>query len=938
MPRPKGTTSRRGPLYPLDLVYRRAGIAVPAFEVVAPDDIPLPYRALLVHDADMTLTLERHFGGRVVLRPLSTFALGGSYFPPRAARAGVPRASRSRWGQSGWSSTRSMRRCAGRILDNEIPLGSILRDGRFEYTQPCQGVPATAAQPRDDGRLLDARAARALRPAHRDRPPRPEDRRHRRGAAAGDTKNGMGTRGNGAGYDCVVIGGGPAGSTTATVLAQHGRRVLLLEREPFPRYHIGESLMPYTWFTFERLGVLDWFPQAACPKKYSVQFVSTTGAVSQPFYFFETIKHECSTTWQVVRSDFDRMLLENARDKGVDVRQGVAVRDLVMQGGRAVGVTADVKGGSRGGVPRGRRRRCLGTRHAAGRAAGLEAARPGPEQDRHLHLLQGCGTRPGPGRGGHDGRLHPGQGLVLVHPGSPPTWSASASWPRPTISIAARATRGRSSSARRKTASGFATTCARPSTSRRWRVTGEFSYRSTEIGGDGFCLAGDAFSFLDPVFSTGVFLALKSGEMAGDAIHRGLDAGAINASTFGDYRRDLNWALDQFRRLVLSFYDQTFSFREFVKAHPDLHPRLVDALVGNVFADLRELFDALGRFAERSPRADGASDGACQPQAPEQTPATPWSAGTRLSRRVQFYETDAAGIVHFSWFYRYMEEAEHASLARRRPQHHPAARSRHRLSPGRGVVRLPPAAAFRGRVRGRDCHRRHRREVHPLQRARREGRDGNRHRQPDHRLRAQAGRRAHAGHGHTRRDRPAPAGGRRGLSLSVNRCRTRRRSRPANVSRARPSPRNRPSGCGSCCAPSTGTTRSTPPSCGRAASRRRTSSCPATSTGFPLTTKAELVADQDAAPPWGTVLTYPLACYTRYKPDLVDDGAPAPVARHDGELAVDARLLAGRGTAGHASGRTTASCSRSRSGRSSDSGPHSTPAPSSAPTACRRAG
>ena len=147
------------------------------------------------------------------------------------------------------------------------------------------------------------------------------------------------------GYDTIVVGGGPAGSTTATVLAQHGRRVLLLERETFPRYHIGESLMPYTWFTFERLGILDWFSEMACPKKYSVQFISTTGRISQPFYFFETIKHECAITWQVVRSDFDRMMIENARTKGVEVRQGVAVRDLITQGGRAVGVRGDVKGG-----------------------------------------------------------------------------------------------------------------------------------------------------------------------------------------------------------------------------------------------------------------------------------------------------------------------------------------------------------------------------------------------------------------------------------------------------------------------------------------------------------------------------------------------------------------------------------------------------------------
>jgi hypothetical protein len=88
--------------------------------------------------------------------------------------------------------------------------------------------------------------------------------------------------------------------------------------------------------------------------------------------------------------------------------------------------------------------------------------------------------------------------------------------------------------------------------------------------------------------------------MAADAIHEGLKTGPVTAATFDNYRRDLQWALTQFRQLVLSFYDQTFNFGEFVRAYPDLHPRLVDALVGNVFADLRELFDALGEFAKRT--------------------------------------------------------------------------------------------------------------------------------------------------------------------------------------------------------------------------------------------------------------------------------------------------------------------------------------------------
>ena len=100
------------------------------------------------------------------------------------------------------------------------------------------------------------------------------------------------------------------------------------------------------------------------------------------------------------------------------------------------------------------------------------------------------------------------------------------------------------------------------------RVTGEFSYRAETIGGDGYCLAGDAFAFLDPVFSTGLFMALKSGEMAADAVHQGLAAGGVTAATFEQYDRDMRWALDQFRQLVLSFYNERFSFREFIPRPP----------------------------------------------------------------------------------------------------------------------------------------------------------------------------------------------------------------------------------------------------------------------------------------------------------------------------------------------------------------------------------
>ena len=139
-------------------------------------------------------------------------------------------------------------------------------------------------------------------------------------------------------YDCIVLGGGPAGSTTATILADHGHRTLLLERSRFPRHHIGESLMPQTYDIFARLGVLDKLKASDCPRKASVQFVSANGKESHPFYFTERDPHERSTTWQVRRDEFDQMMLDNARKHGVEVREGLRATSVRFDGTRPVGV------------------------------------------------------------------------------------------------------------------------------------------------------------------------------------------------------------------------------------------------------------------------------------------------------------------------------------------------------------------------------------------------------------------------------------------------------------------------------------------------------------------------------------------------------------------------------------------------------------------------
>src|SRR6476620_10321730 len=146
--------------------------------------------------------------------------------------------------------------------------------------------------------------------------------------------------------DVVVIGGGPAGSTVSTLLAQQGVSVSLFERERFPRFHIGESLIPETYWVLKRLNMLPKMQASHFVKKYSVQFVNASGRLSAPFYFWDNTPHQCSQTWQVVRSEFDKMMLDNAREQGVTAHEGVRVTEVLWDKDRAVGVAIRNEDGS----------------------------------------------------------------------------------------------------------------------------------------------------------------------------------------------------------------------------------------------------------------------------------------------------------------------------------------------------------------------------------------------------------------------------------------------------------------------------------------------------------------------------------------------------------------------------------------------------------------
>ncbi len=398
------------------------------------------------------------------------------------------------------------------------------------------------------------------------------------------------------GYDAIVIGAGPAGSSAAAVLAQKGRRVVLLEKEKFPRYHIGESLIPYTYFPLERIGMIERMKGSHFVKKYSVQFVSTNGTASQPFYFFQHLEHEAAQTWQVVRGEFDTLLLDNAREKGAEVIEETAVKEFLTEGETVVGVRAVRRDGTHFEW------RAPITIDATGRDALTVTQRGWRVRDPKLNKIAIWTYYAGALR---DEGLDAGATTVAYLPEK--GWFWYIPLPGDVVSVGVVAERDYLYRGVRDPEAIFQREVAEnPWVERHvaagrqtgeYRVTGDYSYRSRYCAADGLVLVGDAFAFLDPVFSSGVFLALRSGEMAADAVDAALTAGDTSAARFAEYGEQLCRGIEAMRKLVYAFYDQTFNFGDLLRKYPDLRGDLTDCLIGHVFRDFGSLFEAVGEFA-----------------------------------------------------------------------------------------------------------------------------------------------------------------------------------------------------------------------------------------------------------------------------------------------------------------------------------------------------
>ena len=282
-------------------------------------------------------------------------------------------------------------------------------------------------------------------------------------------------------YDVTIIGGGPAGSTAAGLLACAGRRVILFEREKFPRFHIGESLLPFSMKAFSRLGLHEEFLRGGFPKKYGGEIVSACSDMGTKFYFKDGYRSQTDHAYQVTRGDFDTVLLDHAAESGAEVCEETTV-DGVELSKDAVDLAV----------------RSNGTSHSTRGALSCRCQRT---------------------------QLSPRQTIQNQALAEQPT-------------IAKRMINARKVS--------------------KVYVEADFSYRSAHLHGDRWLLTGDAAGFLDPIFSSGVFLAVFSGEKCADALNEVLNHPRKSKRLFGRYERSVNRAMDVCLRFVNACYTKEF--------------------------------------------------------------------------------------------------------------------------------------------------------------------------------------------------------------------------------------------------------------------------------------------------------------------------------------------------------------------------------------------
>lgn len=372
-------------------------------------------------------------------------------------------------------------------------------------------------------------------------------------------------------HDVIVIGGGPAGTTAATLLAQRGLSVTLLERERFPRFQIGESLLPYNNDLFERLGVTEQLLEGDFFPKFGAYFVTGDGSVGYGFRFDQRLRDPYRRSFQVKRSEFDHLLLKNAEKHGVDVRQETAVTSVDLSDPNKVVVNGNLE--------------ARFVIDASGHGA-VVGSRVGARKDvKELKKIAFFAHyRNVPRAEGKDA----GNTIIVVLRDA---WFWLIPITADVMSVGLVVDREHFLSCGLEPQELLDRTIAEtPWVAERMkdaeRVTQlyarkDFSFRMRNIAGPNYALIGDAAGFLDPIFSTGVFMAMKSADMAAEAIESRLRDGSMRK--LRKYEREMTTGLDKYFRFIERFYQ-----REFLELflQPSERFGLIDAIVGILAGDI----------------------------------------------------------------------------------------------------------------------------------------------------------------------------------------------------------------------------------------------------------------------------------------------------------------------------------------------------------------
>lgn len=359
-------------------------------------------------------------------------------------------------------------------------------------------------------------------------------------------------------FDFAVAGGGPAGSSAAISLGQRGHSVVLFERETFPRFHIGESLLSTANDAFAALGVTKKIEAACFPKKWGARLLTHDGQTGRYVDFANASQVTRPQTFQVCREEFDRILLERASEVGVEVREAcnvitcefapdAAILDVASRGDAATGrvrVQALVDATGRGGLIA----RKFNLRTEEPRLANIAI------YSHYMNVPRLGGPRP------DDIRLiaRNDAGWFWLIPISKELTSVGVVLPKV---LYRRLANGSPEETLNRTIADTAIVAELMREARReWpvRVEKDFSYSASAYAGDRWILAGDAGSFLDPVFSTGVSIAMESGIEAASELHRALAKNDFSASSFAAFSRRQRKRFETFRRFVVGFYTPQF--------------------------------------------------------------------------------------------------------------------------------------------------------------------------------------------------------------------------------------------------------------------------------------------------------------------------------------------------------------------------------------------